>query len=146
MVFAMLGSLPCFAGSSLLIHLTDSTVIVCSLDKEPKMLFGDNTITLSSTDGSVGQWDFADVESWDFAEIDAVSDIKADKARILIEDSKLTVSGVSADKIAVYDLGGRLVTPSLNTSGNITSMSLNGLVKGTYLLKVGNNSVKFIVQ
>ena len=70
LLFALLGVLPTFASSSLLIHLKDSTVIVCSLAKEPQMSFGKKTITLSSLAGTVGQWNFTDVESWSFGDIE----------------------------------------------------------------------------
>ena len=149
MLLAMLGCLPCFADLSLLIHLTDSTEIVCSLAKEPTMTFGNKTITLSSKEGTVGQWDFSDVESWNFAEVedaDAVNPVYAEKARIRIEGGRITIAGVNADKIAVYDAGGRSLTPVPNSADGQISISIDGLPKGTYLLKAGNSSIKFLVQ
>ena len=146
MLTAILGSMPCFAGTSLVIHLSDSAQIVCSLAKQPQMTLGENTISLSSLDGAVGEWSFSDVESWNFAETTDVDASKISKALIRIEDGELTVSGVNAENITIYDLGGREVNPSFNSTGNKSSISLDGFVKGTYLLKVGKNSVKFIVR
>ena len=146
MLIAMLGSIPCFAETSLVLHLADSTVIICSLAKQPQMTLEDNTISLSSLDGAVGEWDFSDVESWNFAEYTDVDAVKVSKALIRIEDGELTVSGINAEKIKIYDLGGRLQTPSLNSEGNKTYISLDGFTKGTYLLSVGKDSVKFIVK
>lgn len=149
MLLAMLGCMPCFANLSLLIHLTDSTEIVCSLAKEPTMTFGDKTITLSSIEGTVGQWDFSDVVSWNFADVedgDAVIPINAEKARIWIEGGRLTIAGVSAEKIAVYDAGGRSSIPVPDNADGQISININGLPKGTYLLKAGNSSIKFLVQ
>ena len=146
-IVAMLGSIPGMAGSSVLIHLADSTVIVCSLDRKPQMTFGDKTVTLSSLEGAVGEWSFADVESWTFADVeDGVGEIRIEKAQILIDGDKLTVTGTGADKISVYDAGGRLVNPSLQATDSAVSFSIKALSKGTYMLKVGNNSVKFMVQ
>ncbi|MBO4500277.1 MAG: T9SS type A sorting domain-containing protein [Bacteroidaceae bacterium] len=147
MIVAILGSMPCFAGSSLILNLADSTVIVCSLAKKPQMTFDDRSVTLSSLEGTVGQWDFADVESWSFSDIeDAVGEVKSEKTRILIEDGNLTLSGIDSDKVAVYDLSGRLVTPLLKTTGSSVSFSINGFSKGTYIVRVGVCSVKFTVQ
>ena len=146
LLVAMLGVVPCVASSLLILHLTDGTNIVCNLAKEPKMTFGEKTLTLSSLEGTVGQWDFTQVESWSFGEDDAIESIKAEKAQINIEDGLLTMAGVDAKKVAVYDINGRLVTPKLNTKGTTTSVSLNGLPKGTYVLKVGKSSVKFLVK
>ena len=145
----MLWCLPGFANLSLLIHLSDSTEIVCSLAKEPKMTFQDKSMTLSSIDGTVGQWDFSDVESWNFADVkdvSAVSQVNAEKALIRIEDGKLTISGVNADKIAVYDAGGLLVTPELNIEDGRISIGTKTFSKGTHLLKAGSSSIKFVVQ
>jgi hypothetical protein len=149
LTFLLLLSLPCFATPSVIIHLTDSTVIVCSLSKEPKMSFSDKSLTLSSVEGSVGQWLFADVDSWNFGDVedaDAVELVKVDKARIYIEEGRLSVEGVSADNVAVYDVGGRLLTPLLNNDGSRINISLSEFSKGTYMLKVNKSSVKFIVQ
>ena len=149
MLLAMLWCMPCFANLSLLIHLTDSTEIVCSLAKEPTMTFEDKTITLSSIEGTVGQWDFSDVESWNFAEVedvDAVNPVNVEKACIRIEGGRITITGVKDDKIAVYDAGGRLSTPVPDSADGQISISINGLPKGTYILKAGNSSIKFLVQ
>ena len=143
MLMAMLSVLPSVAGSSLLIHLKDGTDVICSLSKEPQMEFGEKTITLTSLKGTVEQWNFSDVESWEYAdmldddEIDAVKDV-----RINIHDSEFVIHN---SQVAVYDLSGRRVNPKLQKTGNITRASLRGLPKGTYLLKVGDNCVKFSI-
>ena len=147
-VIAMLGCLPSLASSSILIHLTDGTEIVCSLAKEPQMLFGEKTITLKSLKGTVGEWNFSDVESWRFSdaldqdEVDAIDKVK-DYSKIKIEDGKITVAG---NNVAIYDIEGRLVNPTLKTNAGITIVSMKGLTKGTYLLKAGNNCIKFVVK
>lgn len=145
---AILGVLPAFAASSISIRLTDGTEIICSLAKEPQMLFGDKTITLTSLQGTVGEWNFSDVDSWRFTdaldpdEVDAI-DKARECARMKIEDGKVTVAG---SKVAVYDIEGRLVTPSLKTNAGSTTVNLKGLTRGTYLLKSGNSCLKFVVK
>ncbi|MBO4802339.1 MAG: T9SS type A sorting domain-containing protein [Bacteroidaceae bacterium] len=146
LIIALLGCLPDFAGTSLQIHLTDGTEVVCSLDKEPRMEFSENTITLSALEGRVGQWDFTDVESWSFVEVDAIDAIPQKKDQIKIEKGKLTIVCSSADKVAVYDLSGRRVNPSLRTVGHTTTVGLNGFTAGTYVLRVGGSSIKFMVR
>lgn len=144
---AMLGILPCFASSSIVIHLTDGTGIICSLAKEPQMLFGEKTITLTSLTGTVGEWDFTNVESWEFSdaldpdEMDAIDKIKADKPQIKIEEEKITVSGNKAKNVAVYDINGRMMFKVKGSAFNV-----NRLTKGTYLLKTGNSCIKFSVR
>jgi len=147
MLAVVLWSLPGRAGSSLLIHLSDSTVVVCSLAREPQLAFGEKTITLSSQEGTVGQWEFADVDSWTFADIeDQIAGTKGENPQVRITQDRLTISGSKGLRVAVYDTGGRQRTPALTASGNTTSLSLGGLTKGAYLLKVGSSSVKFVVR
>lgn len=139
-MLAMLGLLPCVAGNSLLIHLSDGTEIVCSLAKEPQMLFGNKTITLTALTGEVGEWNFSDVESWQFA--DVMDPDEVDKIQWVVEDAKLTASS----PIAVYDLSGRQVKAKVTASEGANSVSLEGLPKGTYLVKVGKSCVKYSIR
>ena len=111
------------------------------------MTFGEKTITLSSLAGTVGEWDFTNVESWEFSdaldqdEIDAVDKVKADKPQIKIEEGKITVAGNKEKNAAIYDTSGRLMFKVKGSAFNV-----NRLTKGTYLLKVGDNCVKFNVR
>ena len=122
-LLTLLGCMPCFANFSLLIHLTDSTEIVCSLAKKPTMTFQDKTITLSSVEGTVGQWDFSDVDSWNFADVKDVNAVNP-----------------------VNEEGGRSSVTVPDSSDGQISISTDGLPKGTYILKAGNSSIKFLVQ
>lgn len=139
-LMAVLGVLPIVASSSLLIHLADGTEIVCSLSKEPQMLFGNKTITLTALTGEVGEWNFSDVESWQFA--DVMDPDEVDKIQWVVEDAKLTASS----PIAVYDLSGRQVKAKVTASEGANSVSLEGLPKGTYLVKVGKSCVKYSIR
>ena len=163
---AILGVLPCLAGalasdsrtSGILIHirLTNGTDIVYDLSDEPQMTFGDKTMTLLSRESVIGRWDFNDVESWNFSDIDeddldAVGAEKRDNARIRIEGGKITVVGGKAGsplRVAIYDMGGRLVatSPDADTGSGMASISVAGLAKGTYILKAGGSTAKFVLK
>jgi len=147
LILIMVGRLLCFANFSLVLHLTNGTEIVCSLAKEPQMLFGEKTITLTSLAGEVGQWSFSDVEAWKFSdqpdqdEIDAIDKVKSEKPQIKIEEGRITIAGKNAKDAAVYDTNGRLM---FQVSGSM--FNVNRLAKGTYLLRVGESCVKFCVR
>ena len=148
-LMSVLGHLSCMAVPSLLIHLTDSTESVCALNKEPKMTFTEKAMTLTAVDGIVGQWDFTDVESWNFADVKVVADVNpvnVEKARIRIEDSMITIAGVNADEIAVYDAGGRSSVQVPDSTDGQISINIDGLPQGTYILKAGDSSIKFLVK
>ena len=145
-LIAMLGFLPCFAGKALVIHLTDSTEIVCSLIKEPQMTFGKKSITLTSVDGTVGEWNFSDVVSWTFIDYtdvdDAIKEVEGKK--IQITANSIEINGEK--NIAIYDTSGKKIEMRSVTKGSTTTVNLSGMPKGTYLLKVGKNSAKFMVK
>jgi len=162
-VAVMLGCLPCRAAapasdeppSGMLLHirLANGTDIVYNLAVEPQMTFGDKTITLTSGEGVVGRWDFTDVESWNFSDIDeddldAVGAERSDDVRIRIEGGTVTVAGGKAGKVAVYDMGGRLVAVSsaADAGASAESVSVGGLARGTYVLRAGNSSAKFVIR
>ena len=165
MLMAVLGVLPSVAGSSLLIHLTDGTEITCSLAREPQMLFGEKAITLTALTGEVGEWNFSDVESWEFSdqpdqdEIDAIDKVKSAKPQIKIEDGRVIIQNTKSkeqnSQVTVYDTNGQLMfnvqcsTPKgsrANGENKVAMFNVNKLVKGTYLLKVGESCVKFSVR
>lgn len=143
---AMLGSMAASAGQSLRISLTDGTEILCNLEKEPQMSFGDKTIVLTSLEGTVGEWSFANVDYWTFEETEGIADIKKDINQVRIEDGRITVNGSTANGIAVYDISGKKVLSAKGKGGDAVNIDLNGLAKGTYILKMGKNSVKFIAK
>jgi len=138
--------LPCFAGSSLRLLLTNGDEIVCNLEKEPQMTFGEKTLGLTSLDGSVGEWDFAEVESWSFVETVGIDGVGEDKSVISIEGEKIEVAGEAAKSVAVYDISGKTIATVKENGNGVTRISLGGLEKGAYILKAGKNSIKFLVK
>lgn len=143
MIVTSLSIIPVFASNALIIRLADSTEVVCKLEKEPQMVFANKKITLSSTEGTIGQWDFDDVVLWKFdevKEVDAIEEVKG--ARVEISGENITVSGEA--KVAVYDINGREQHLRSDRVDNVTNFNLSRLPKGTYLLKIGKNTIKFL--
>ena len=103
------------------------------------MHFDYNTITLLSQGGSVGQWTFEDVAYWNFEDLpDGLEKTDSEQAQVVIEDGKIRIAG-EAKEVALYDVTGRLVSKQF-------SIDLNALPAGTYVLKVGDKSIKFMVR
>ena len=135
-----LGFAPCLAANSLVLHFTDSTQVVCKLANEPLIHFDFNTFTLLSQGSDMGSWVFADVAYWNFQDLtDAIDRTEAERPVISIEDGKLTVEGTGDKDVAVYDVAGRLVTKQ-------AVVDMHALPGGTYVLRVGDNSIKFMVR
>ena len=147
-VAAVLGTLPGLAGESLLVRLMDGTEVVCSLSKEPQMVFGEKTITLTSQEGAVGQWTFTDIDYWKFVDVeeDAIVIARTEKPVVRISSDELLIAGANARSMSVHDLSGRQRTTSLTMADGTVRVSLKTLPRGTYLLKVGDNSMKLVVR
>lgn len=149
LITAIIWALPCFGSYSLLIHLTDGSKIICSLEKEPQMTFAGKTITLTSLDGGVGQWNFSDVDSWSFLDneiIDAVGQEEGERIQVWIQNGRLIARGSKAENLSIYDVNGRLVTTSHPTTADNITFSLSRFSKGNYLIKVGKSCIKFSVK
>lgn len=137
------GWAPCFGANTLVLHFADSTEVTCKLANEPVIHFDGNTFSLLSQGSSMGQWAFADVAYWNFR--DVADGLEKYDGRglmedvLLLEDGKLTVEGAGNKDVAVYDVAGRLVSKQ-------STIDLNALPVGTYVLRVGDRSVKFMVR
>ena len=143
MIVSSLSIIPVFASKALVIRLADSTEIVCKLEKEPQMVFANKKITLSSTEGTIGQWDFNDVVLWKFdevKEVDAIEQIlKSHKLKVEsytgkrgTEESFLNMSG-QAPQILHVATHGFFYTPDEAQKidylrGYEDAMSLSGLI------------------
>lgn len=63
-----------------------------------------------------------------------------------LQGDNLTLKGVGrGERIAIYDTGGRLRMQT-TASGSDMSLSLAGLKTGVYIVKAGNNIIKFQKQ
>ena len=145
----LLGIGVCSAETTLVILLTDSTEVRYSLSQQPVMHFDYSTISLTCTGGAAGGWSFSSVDSWHFEDPqgpNALPETENTKMLIRIDDHRLTVTGAGSNSAAVYDVAGRLITTAADSEGDALSIGLNGLPQGTYLLQVGDNTVKFMIR
>lgn len=153
-------SIPSFAstpgdGDNLYVWTKNGSKTVYSLDNLDRLTFEDNTMSVWKSNGktsypysNIGLVTFKDgirpttgIEQLTTPDTDVT--IKYDKeAQMLLVSSEKTLTG-----IMVCDLQGRTVIREKESSGN-TQLSLSGLPKGIYLIKVTGNgfgkSVKII--
>ncbi|MBV8326390.1 endonuclease [Chryseobacterium sp.] len=107
-------------------------------------------LTNSSTSNRVALDDL----SWSCFNTLATSETQKNKTEFTIypnpvKNNELFVKGENLGKISkgeIYDLSGKLIQTIANPFKNSNKISLQGLVKGTYILKTDNNTAKFIVD
>ncbi|MCU7619191.1 endonuclease [Chryseobacterium sp. PBS4-4] len=83
----------------------------------------------------------------------ATSEVSRDKSFSIypnpVKNNELSVKGENLSKVLkaeIYDLSGKLIQSIANPFKNSNKINLQGITKGTYILKTDNSSSKFIVD
>lgn len=110
-----------------------------------KITFWGDNIVLHFNDGNAEQ-----TEDLEAVSITLPSTTGIDKLRTFVskqlQGDNLTLKGVGrGERIAIYDASGRLRMQT-TASGSDMSLSLAGLKTGVYIVKAGNNIIKFQKQ
>lgn len=110
-----------------------------------KITFLGDNIVLHFNDGNTEQ-----TEDLEAVSITLPTTTGIDKLRTFVskqlQGDNLTLKGVGrGERIAIYDAGGRLQMQT-TASGSDMSLSLAGLKTGVYIVKAGNNIIKFQKQ
>ena len=76
-----------------------------------------------------------------------IDGVTTDKLKITVAGSTLRIVGAhTGDKVAVYAADGKLVANSVVTDDYVQNISLSSLTAGTYIVKVGHDTVKVRVS
>lgn len=113
-----LSTLKAFADDvSLVISLENGTTVTCSFAKKPQMTFTESTLTLTTTEGAVGSWQFTEVDSWHFTQADpsGIKDTQVGNA-ISISNGEIRVN--SNEYVCIYDLSGKTIKTQHVTAGS----------------------------
>ncbi len=117
------------AQQSLNLYTTSKGVVSFTFTEEPRVTFPKtDTVTVSTADVTV-EFPFAEVEKMTFE--DGVTQVET----ITVRDGDQTVT--------IYDLGGRLVRQYIPQKG-ITTVNLQALPAGTYVVRDGKRSYKIL--
>ncbi len=132
----------------LITHIDKSTTFL-SLEKEIKVEFIDGKLRFSELGINGMELDIDDVDYFRIAEYDNTSTIKTTYQNVLITMSgvEITLSGLSdRQSVVLYDMRGIARCQSIaNASGN-TSINIEILPKGAYILSVSNGKTYKILK
>lgn len=124
--------------------LADNSSVTCALSQNPEMTFGDGKITLTTPEATIGSWEFSEVVKWNF--IDAtelsVKGVEAGKTQVLIQDDMITITSEGKQLAQVFDASGKMCISTY--VGEDSKISLASLGTGIYILKIGDNTLKFV--
>ncbi|MBO4565176.1 MAG: T9SS type A sorting domain-containing protein [Bacteroidaceae bacterium] len=124
---------------SLVLVLSDSTKIYFLLDDKPVMRMVDGKVLIDTQTFS-----FEDVDRFYISQTDDPSGIEAVMAekQVKFEGNTLVVEGEKA--VEVYAINGMKMKAKVNRAAGMTKVDTSDLAKGTYVVKVGKASMKFV--
>ena len=123
---------------SLVVQLTDSTKVYFLLDSEPVMDFTGGRVTISDK-----AFTYQEFDRFYISEVDDPNGVERVMARsgVRMEAGKMVVSGKG--EIGVYAADGRKQPVKVSRRGDTATVSLDKLPRGTYVVRVGQRTVKF---
>jgi len=119
-----------------------------SISTIKNITFDSTNMLINLTNGTQQQLPLSGLSKMFFSGDGGGTGIKAigngqSSASFLLKDGVLRVGGAEGSQISVYDANGRLVR-SLTAREAETEVSLSGLTKGVYIVKVGTETKKML--
>lgn len=143
MLAPILAPMVAMADTALVLAKSDGTTETFVLAQKPELSFGVNDCTVSTADytvtiprGDIADFHFADAASA------ITSPHEASDVSVRLADGFLTLQGIQASRVSVFDVSGKPVRADITASGTTCTVTLAGLPKGIYVVKYGNNTIK----
>jgi len=145
LIFSLLLWIPASA-QDMTIENKDGQSTAVEMEQLRKLTFQDGNMTVTTENGQKTDYNTADIERLKFGSATKVETVKAIDGKV--EYSALSLTAVVHDSkgqtISIYNLSGKSVLEQKIVQ-DIQEISLSGLSKGVYLLKLGNRTVKIVL-
>lgn len=137
-----------FAGNinakSLVLTLKDGTLVYYLLGGEtnPMMRFVDGKVTVDADEYTI-----SGIKNFYISEEDdpnSIEDIKGNKDFANYSNNTLIVKTSKTRSVKVFNINGAEMDADIQKSDDMTSVALNRLPKGAYIIRVGESSFKVI--
>lgn len=131
-------------GKSLYVTFNDGQKVEFALAKTPEVTFGNNQMTIKTTDTTTS-YDLTTVASFTYnASTTGISKTETEN-KLVWEGNRIIVDGIN-NKVHVYTIDGKNVGLSPIVNGSKTVINIDTLTKGIYIIKVNNQSFKIARQ
>lgn len=124
---------------SVVFVLADGTEVYYLIDKTPVMKWADGVVTVETDTYTVEGISRFYISETD--EPNAIEDVVA-KAGLHMDGSNIVVK--TAGKVDVYTVDGKSVDARQTMSGGYVSVDTSTLPQGIYIVRIGNQSMKFL--
>lgn len=115
-----------------------------ALTETPKLTYNDNTVTLTTTKGSV-EFTATDIVKVVLTDIRATSidAVETEQRSFQLSNDEVRMSGLAADEIVkLYNVGGKLLSTLRAASSGELIIKLSDLKQGIYIIKANQQSLK----
>jgi len=136
------------AGTVLIVEKTDGTTETFVLWDKPELTFEAQNVVITYKNNRV-TIPRADIEEFHFDDDGTGIESHRTGNDVLVRfsgDDTVVISGMKNKHIVVSNIGGKLVNATITRSGEETTVSLNSLPQGIYIIKYDNNSIKVVRQ
>lgn len=130
-------------GKSLFVSFNDGSKIEFALSSLPEVTFGDDKMTVKTT-STTASYELWKVSTFTYGTTTDIKQVNQD-TRFAWEGDRIIVDG-KANKLSIYSLDGKAVSISPIINNDKTIISLEGLTKGVYIIKINNKSIKIARQ
>lgn len=125
---------------------TESTVVTVNGSQVEKtltrMTFSGDRVILHFSDGSASRTEDMATVTVSLSAVTGIDRVKTFAGRQLL-DNELFLEGIAAgDRVTLYDVSGRMRMQT-TAAAETVRLSLAGLKTGVYIVKAGNNIIKF---
>lgn len=141
-----MSSLQVLADTKLVVQKVDGTKETFLLSDKPEMTLQDSNCIFSTTYITV-EIPRININNMHFEyETTNIETSKTgnDITVRLLNDHSVQIKGLCNQHIAVYDISGRIVNTMTSSIDNITTVSLNNVPQGVYLIRYGNNTIRIL--
>lgn len=137
-----------FAGNisakSLVLTLKDGTLVYYLLGGEsnPMMRFVDGKVTVDTDEYTI-----SGIKNFYISEEDdpnAIEGIKGNKESVNYSNNTLIIKSGNQKLVKVFAINGAEVEAEIKSANDMTSVGLNKLPEGAYIIRVGNTSFKVL--
>lgn len=124
---------------SLVLVLSDSTKIYFLLDEKPVMRIVDGHVFIDTQ-----AFSFEEVDRFYISQTDDPNGIEAVMAekKVKFEGNTLVVEGEK--KVEIYAVNGQKMKAKIVTTAGLTTVDTGSLATGSYIVKIGKSSFKFL--
>lgn len=131
-------------GKSLFVTFNDGLKVEFALSTSPEITFNNDQMTIKSTETTVS-YELWKVATFTYgATSTGISQVET-YSKYTIEGNHITIDGTN-NKIGIFTLDGKKIHLSPIPTGDKTSINLNELPHGIYIIRINNNSIKIARQ